>query len=479
MTALKGMTMSDAAIWTWDAAATAAAIRGKRISSREAVTAALSRLVAVNGLINAVVEPLADEAMNAAEHADAAVSRGDKLGPLHGVPVTAKINVDLAGHATTMGLVPLKNAIAAEDSAPVANLRHAGAIIIGRTNVPAFSYRWFTSNDLHGTTYNPHDPKLSPGGSSGGAAAATAVGIGTFGHGNDVAGSLRLPASACGVYGMRPTGGLLPSHNPSMPGERSLCLQIGATEGVIARSVRDLRLGINALARPDRRDPWQVPAPAPRLEERLPCRVALYTGTADFGTSPEIADIVTKAGSALADAGYVVEEAVPPRLAEMAELWMGLLYAESSGSTREAMFAVADEAFRQSFADTAANLPVFDMDTAYRAWERRLAIQRAWSLFFREYPVLVMPTSFQPTFPLDHDLAGRARLVEIVRAYAPLSATAGLAIPSISIPLGSARGTPAGVQVLSNRFSDERCLTAAAVLEERIGYLRPIEPATS
>jgi amidase len=469
-------TMTDSAIWTWDAAATAAAIRARKISSREAVTAALARLDAVNSAINAIAETLADEALAAADLADAGLKRGDNVGPLHGVPITAKINVDVAGHATTMGLVPLKDAIAAVDSAPVANLRHAGAIILGRTNVPAFSYRWFTSNDLHGVTRNPWNPKLSPGGSSGGAAAATAVGIGTFGHGNDVAGSLRLPASACGVYGMRPTGGRVASHNPSMPMEPSLCLQIGATEGIIARSVRDLRLGIDALARPDPRDPWQVPFPAPRTTERMPCRVALFTGETAFGTHPEVAATVRKAGRWLEDAGYVVEEAGPPHLAEMADLWMGLLYAESSGPARDAMFAMSDEKFRRSFTDTAENVPVFDAGTAYRAWQRRLAIQRAWSLFLESYPVLLMPTSFQPTFPLDHDLAGKDVLATIVKAFIPLSATPGLALPIVSVPAGTADGAPAGVQIIAGRFRDERCLTAAEVLESRIGMVKPIDP---
>lgn len=463
-------------IWGWDASATAAAIRAGKISSRESVAAALTRLRDVNPAINAVVETLEDEALAAADRADKTLSRGEATGPLHGVPVTTKMNVDLAGHATTNGLVAMKDALATEDSAPVAALRRAGAIIIGRTNVPAFSYRWFTGNDLHGITKNPWNAKLSPGGSSGGAGAATAVGIGTLAHGNDVAGSLRLPASACGVYGMRPTVGRLPSYNPSQPTERSLCLQIGATEGLLARSVRDLRIGIATLEAPDHRDPWQTPIPIARETDRQPCKVALFTGEQEFGTSAEIANTVRKAAGWLEQAGYVVDEAPLPRLAEIAELWMAMLYAECSGPVRDTMLGLGDEAFRRSFTDSVANFPALDPTSLHRAWERRLSIQREWAVFLHKHPIVLMPTSLQPTFPIDHDLAGRDALAVICRAFTPLSSIAGLALPAISVPAGSASGAPAGVQIVSGRFMEERCLAAAAVMEERIGKLLPIDP---
>ena len=257
-------------IWQWDAAATANAIRVRRISSCEATQAALARLQAVNPAINAVVDVLERTALDAADRADQMLARGDELGPLHGVPVTTKMNVDLAGRATTNGLVSMKDAIATADSAPVANLRHAGAIVIGRTNVPAFCYRWFTDNDLHGLTRNPWGRDLSPGGSSGGAGAALAAGIGAIAHGNDIAGSVRLPASACGVYGLRPTIGRVPSYNPSTRMEYPLCAQLGATEGILARSVRDLELGLRTLERRDHRDPRQAPAPLPDMRLQQP-----------------------------------------------------------------------------------------------------------------------------------------------------------------------------------------------------------------
>ena len=195
--------MSDE-LWRWDACDLAAAIRARRISSREAVASCLTRLDQVNPRINAVVDVLADEGLSAADRADEAVAKGATLGALHGVPVTIKIIVDYAGRATTNGVVAFKDRIAPTDSPPVANLRKAGAIIIGRTNVPPFSARFFTSNALYGRTLNPWNAARTPGGSSGGAAAAVATGIGPLAHGTDRAGSVRYPAYACGVIGLRP-----------------------------------------------------------------------------------------------------------------------------------------------------------------------------------------------------------------------------------------------------------------------------------
>ena len=169
--------MSDA-LWSWSAQRLAAAIRSGAVSAREAAQSSLQRVQAVNPALNAIVDLMADEALAAADAADAARRRGDVLGPLHGVPVTVKVNVDLQGRATTNGVVAFKDNIASEDSPVVANLRQAGAVIIGRTNTPAFSVRWFTDNDLHGRTLNPWSREHTPGGSSGGASSAVAAGMG-------------------------------------------------------------------------------------------------------------------------------------------------------------------------------------------------------------------------------------------------------------------------------------------------------------
>lgn len=463
-------------IWAWDSARTAAAIRAGKISSRQAVEAVIDRMQAVNPAVNAVVDEMAEEALAAADVADGMLRHGDAAGPLHGVPVTVKINVDTAGHATTVGLPAAADAIASADSAPVANLRKAGAIIVGRTNVPAFCYRWFTANDLHGKTLNPWNPGLSPGGSSGGGAVASAIGIGSIAHGNDVAGSLRLPAAACGIYGLKPTVGRLPAYNPSARVEPSLCLQAGATEGLMARSVADLRLGMAALEAPHPMHPALSPLPVPRAGDGLPCRVGIWAGSAAEGVDPEISALVRRAASWLEEAGYPIEEVELPYLAEMAELWMALLYAECPSPIREQLFALGGRDFKTAFHHTADALPVLSAIEVIQAWPRRIAIQRAWASLLDICPVLLMPTSLQPTFPHDHDLVNVPTMRAILEAYRPLSAIAGLNLPAISVPVGMATGAPAGVQIVTGWFREERALSAAAVMENRIGPILPIDP---
>src|SRR5699024_5205382 len=185
-------------LWQWTASELAAAIRARKVSSREAVQSSLDRIEEVNPKLNALVEVYGDEALLAADKADQAVASGEKLGPLHGVPTSIKVNTDEKGKATTDGVVAFKDNIAEKDAPIVSNLRKAGSIFVGRSNAPAFAYRWFTNNDLHGRTLNPWNQSKTPGGSSGGAAAAVASGMLPFAHGNDIGGSVRHPAYASG-----------------------------------------------------------------------------------------------------------------------------------------------------------------------------------------------------------------------------------------------------------------------------------------
>jgi amidase len=298
-------------IWAWDALDIAAAIRLGTVSAREATAAALARLEALNPALNAVVEPLPEAALAAAAAVDAARARGEALAPLAGVPVTVKVNVDAKGRATSNGVVAFKDLIAPDDSPVVANLRAAGAVIIGRTNTPAFSWRWFTENDLYGQTRNPWSAAHTPGGSSGGAAAAVAAGIGAIAHGNDIGGSVRYPAYACGVAGLRPSAGRIAAFNPSAAAERPLSSQLLSTQGPLARRVRDLRPALAAMAGPDARDPWQVPMPPTGPAPARPIRAALCLDPAGTGVDPAVAAAVEAAGRALAAAGYAVEEAAP------------------------------------------------------------------------------------------------------------------------------------------------------------------------
>ena len=197
-------------LWRLSAIELAALIKSKKVSAKEAASAALARLDAVNPSINAVVDHRPEEVLAQAATIDAAISRNENVGALAGVPVTVKVNIDQEGFATTNGLKLQSDVVAHSNSPVVDNLRKAGAVILGRTNCPAFSYRWFTTNLIHGDTKNPRDPGITPGGSSGGAGAAVAAGIGHIAHGTDIAGSIRYPAYACGVHGLRPTVGRKP-----------------------------------------------------------------------------------------------------------------------------------------------------------------------------------------------------------------------------------------------------------------------------
>ena len=262
-------------IWRWSATRVAAAIRTREISAREALDACLARMAEVNPKLNAVTVDLSQSARVAADAADRAVAAAHRWGALHGVPVTIKENVDQEGCATTNGVVGFQHVIAKSDSPIVANWKRAGAVIIGRTNTPAFSFRLDTVNDLRGRTYSPWSKTHTPGGSSGGASASVAAGITPLAHGNDIAGSVRFPAYACGLAGIRPSFGRVPAFNPTQAAERSLSSQLMSVQGPLARCVADVRLGLAAMALRDPRDPWWVPAP---LEgPPLPNRVVVVT----------------------------------------------------------------------------------------------------------------------------------------------------------------------------------------------------------
>ena len=203
-------------LWQLGATALAARIASGAATARQATESVLTRIAEANPRVNALVTVTPESALRAADAADAAFGRGDTLGPLHGVPVTIKINVDVQGEATTDGVAAFKDNIATSNSPLVQSMREAGAIIVGRSNAPAFSLRWFTDNDFHGRTLNPFDATVTPGGSSGGAAVATALGMGAIAHGNDYGGSIRHPAWACGVVGLRTTVGRVPSDRKSV-----------------------------------------------------------------------------------------------------------------------------------------------------------------------------------------------------------------------------------------------------------------------
>jgi amidase len=477
-----GWSRLPAELWRWDALDLAQAIRLGRVSSRDAVGACLDRLDRVNSRINAIVHVLGEGAQRAAEAADEAVRVGAELGPLHGVPVTIKDNVDQEGAPRTDGVLAYKDQIAQEDSAAVANWRRAGAIIIGRSNTPAFSARWDTDNDIHGRTFNPWSRRRTAGGSSGGAAAALACGIGSLAHGNDLGGSIRYPAYCCGVAGIRPSMGRVPSHNPSVAEESPLLAQIIAVNGLLARRVRDLRLGLGPLSARDARDPNWVPAPLRGPRPRRPIRVALVPTAPGLHVHPEVEAAVRRAGAALQATGYEVEEVHPPSIEAAAELWAKLGAADTRNLAWPTLEKHADEGVKQVNRLFMQASPELDLPGYQRALAEVRAHRRAWTLFFEHHPIVVGPNSGDLAFEIGFDALDLSAMRHLLRAQALMVAVNLLGLPAVAVPTGklavedAPMGLPVGVQVIAGAFREDLALDAAEIIEAHLGFETPVDP---
>ena len=460
---------APAALWQLDALEVAARIRRKEISASEVTRSVLDRIAQVNPRINALAEVMADEAQAAAQVADAVAARGEFLGPLHGVPVTIKVNVDTAGHATTDGVVAQKDTIATTDSPLVAHMRKAGAIIVGRSNTPAFSLRWFTDNDLHGRTLNPFDASVTPGGSSGGAAAAVALGMGAIAHGNDYGGSVRYPAWACGVVGLRTTPGRIPSYKASFP-NRTISNQLASVQGPLTRSVADARLALEVMSQGSPLDPNWVPAPIDFPQDPRPLRVALFKRHAAYDVDPTVVAALEQAGQWLAEAGFEVEEAQPPHFEEGAQMWNQQLMQDIRRGGQPAIEAMGDAAVKAALRGYMHGLPDWTRDQYLDSLTRRLVVARDWALFLERYPVLLMPNSWQRQFPIDADSVSVERVKQLMNAQSPLLGTAILGLPGLSVPTGLMQGLPTGVQIVTWRFREDLALHAGAVIERAAGF---------
>jgi amidase len=463
-------------LWTWDAVDVASGIRTGLISSREAVQASLDRLAAVNPAINAVTVVHAQQALLQADEADRAVLRGDALGLLHGVPVTTKENVDQAGSATSHGVVAFKDDVASADSPVVGNLRKAGAIVVGRTNMSAFAMRWHTDNDLHGPTFNPWNRQVTAGGSSGGAAASVAVGITAIAHGNDYGGSIRYPAYCCGLVGIKPTLGRVPHFNPSAKDERSLTLQLFSAQGPIARQVRDLRVALQAMSLGDARDPAWMNAPleGPR-SARLP-RVAMTINPSGLGVHPAVAEAVRTAADALICAGYEVDEVEPPDTDAVAELWWRLAWWELNELSGTAIRKFGDEGVQRAFEMYVESTPKVDLHAYMKGVAARATHLRKWLQFLERYPLILGPVSTELPFMVDFDLQPGLSGETVRRAQRLLIAVNLLGLPAVAVPTGLSNGIPVGVQLIGSQFREDLCLDAAQAIEAQLKLDTPIEP---
>jgi amidase len=429
----------------------------------------LDRIAEVNPRINALVELMPEAALAAADAADRALAQGGAVGPLHGVPVSIKVNVDTAGHATTDGIVAARDNIAATDSPLVASLRQAGAVIVGRNNTPAFSLRWFTDNDLHGRTLNPFDAKVTPGGSSGGAAAAVAMGMGPIAHGNDYGGSIRYPAWACGVVGLRTTVGRVPSYKASAP-NRIISNQMMSVQGPLTRTVEDARLALQVMAQGSPLDPNWVPAPLDHPDTQRPLRVAVFKTHAAYDVDPTVTAAIVQAAQWLADAGCEIEEVEPPHFEEGAAMWRQMVMDDMRRGGQPAIEAMGDEGTKSALRGYLAGLPALDRDQTLELQMRRFTLCRDWAVFFERYPVLLMPNSWQRQFPIDADKGTPGQVQKLLAAQAPLLGTAMMGLPGLAVPTGVVDGLPVGVQLSTWRFREDLALRAGAIIERAAGY---------
>ena len=458
-------------VWQWSAVETAAAIRSGAVSSVEVVEAHLARMRAVNPKLNAVVVDLSDEALKAAKAADSAAARRN-AGLLHGVPITIKENIDYQGRPNPNGVPAQMGIIAPSDSPVVRNFRKSGAIVIGLTNTPEFSFLGFTDNPLHGLTLNPWDPDITCGGSSGGAGSAVAAGIGTIAHGNDIGGSLRWPAHCNGVATIKPTQGRVPAYNESAAAERPMLAHLMSAQGPLARSVADIRLALEVMSARDPRDPWWVPAPLAGPKPKGPIKVALAKLPDDMKVDPSVHAALRSAADHLERSGYRVSEVEVPDINGVWHTWCDIISNETVTLQETAMLKVASEDFHIAWNGIKGLANMVDLTGWMRATAARNGHIRAWQMFFEEYPVVLAPTTVQPTPGPREDAISGERAQELFwNDLRFISAINVLGLPSAVVPVALHQGKPIGLQLIAGRYREDLALDAAAAVEKRAGML--------
>ena len=449
------------------AADVARRLRGRRLSSRELTEAVAARIEAVNPRLNAVVQLRAEEALAGAAAADQAAARGGELGPLHGVPITVKDCFDVAGLPTTWGNPAFAGHRAAADATLVRRLRQAGAVIVGKTNV-AFMLGDFgqTANELYGATGNPWDPGRTPGGSSGGAAAATAAGLSFLDYGSDLVGSIRIPAGFCGVYGLKPSVGVVPLTGFQPPGPPAGPSDMGylSAVGPLGRSAADLRTALAVTAGPEgpAASAWSWALAPPRRTRLAGARVGVVLDAEAAPVSGEVGAVLSDAVDALARAGAKVVEGWPDGVDPAAQ-------AESFGFHVQLFFA---------YQEPAEDLP--PLAEAIGHEHRRMAARAAWTRYLTDVDVFLCPATFCPAFPHDprpfpdRTIAtpeGDRPYTDLVFWVAQPSLPG---LPAVTAPVGrTSGGLPVGVQVVGPLFEDDTAITFAGLLGEITGGYQP------
>lgn len=461
-------------LWRLGACDVADGVRTGLFSSREVVTACLERADETNDKINALTEIRAEQALAAADAADKAAAQRDSLGVLHGVPITIKGNVDLAGWATVNGCSALKENIANETSPCVQNWLNAGAVVIGRTNTPEFCCRWETNNEVYGATRNPWNPALTPGGSSGGAAASLAAGITPLAHGTDLGGSLRHPAQACGIASIRSTLGRVPDYIPTEH-EASIGIQMMNTDGPMARRIADVRLGLQAMAARDIRDPWWVPAPLDP-PERSDLPVAVIVDPLEQGVDEQVASGIQHAATLLADAGYGVEHAEPATLADAGQVWKDIVVGELFMGLEPAVKEICGPSLTRMLKHYHLAFPNWTPENYSLAFGERRRVLRDWLEFFQRFSVIIAPVSTKPPQVIDFDIATPESSVAIIESMRMTFAVNALSLPSAVVPVGMKDGLPQVVQIIGAPFEEMRCLDVAEAIERNVDPLTPMDP---
>lgn len=467
--------MTDTPLWQLDATALSKKTRSGEVSAEQSVEAALARMADVNPALNAVVEDLGAEARQKARALDQIRMRDGTCGPLHGVPVTIKINIDQKGHATSNGVVALKDLIAPDDAPVVRNLEQAGAVVIGRTNTPEFSFRADTNNALFGRTQNPWGPHISAGGSSGGAGAAVMAGIGPLAHGNDIGGSLRFPAAANGAVTVKPGLGRVPAWNPSQSAERGSLAQNMSVQGLLTRSARDLHLSMPSLIAVDPRDPFHVPLPWRGADIEGPVRVAFTRNMFGYDLHPEVEAALLAARDALRDAGYVVEEIEPPDVFEAGRTGYRALLGEVFALMKPDIDAHGTHTIQDVFAAYFDTFPPFTGDDLLKAMAQRTHYAREWGLFMQKYPLVLTPFLPHPFFAPDRDTQGVAGVQDVLGCAIYSYAMNFMGLPAACLPTRLAQlptgPQPINVQIVARRWREDLAVDAAVKIEDRLGQM--------
>ena len=456
-------------VTTLTASEVAASIRDRKISALEIVDACLARIEQVNPRLNAVVSSRADDARRDAEHADALTARGARVGPLHGVPMTIKDSFDTAGLRSTYGTTGRASFVPASDAVVVARLKAAGAILLGKTNTPEFTWSFETDNLVFGRTNNPWDVSLSPGGSSGGAAAIVAAHGVPFDIGTDSGGSIRVPAHFCGVAGLKPTAGRVPrtGHAVGFDGY----LQSLTHVGPIARSVADLELIYGIIAGPDGRDPFVVDVPHRDSHSvaMKGLRVAVHADNGIHAPAPGISETVTKVVHALESTGARITSEVPPPLSEVMEIDDLLYHADGYAWLRRLLERAGT---REPGPDVAPYLNYkalspAEFSAAIERWDNWRSRMLQW---FEPYDAIICPVSAFDELPHGAE-DGEA-------AYTGFSYTFAYNLtgwPAAVVRAGtSPKGRPIGIQVIGRPWQEHVVLAVASEVESRFGgYVSP------